>query len=176
MRMTKQKSLAENKTEVIKYLTWFQNYPKSISPYYITIYNFDDFKKTFSLMLYDNKRDVAIGDGLINDGLWRMVKQLPSCITAHRIYDLVVSMEEVDPTLEHSVRGLKVALFKFEYEFAESKYLKFKVDYPDLQAKLVEADNLYEEEVENLNSMRGYTKESKEEKKPHLGLVKEDED
>ena len=88
--MTKQKSLAENRAEVIKYLTWFQNYPKTVSPYYITIYNFDEWKKTFSLMLYDNKHDVATkGDGLINDGLWRLVRQLPSCITAHRIYDLI---------------------------------------------------------------------------------------
>lgn len=174
--MTKQKSLAENKAEVIKYLTWFQNYPKTVSPYYITIYNFDEWKKTFSLMLYDNKHDVATkGDGLINDGLWRLVKQLPSCITAHRIYDLIDAMQEVDPTLEHSVRGLKVALFKFEYEFVEKRYLKFKVDFPKLSSLLSEADKLYDHEIEMMNELQGYTK-PKEKKKPHLGLVKDDED
>ena len=173
------------RAEVMKLLLWYQGLPKEISPCYITIYNFDDFKKTYTLLLYANKLDVQNkGDGLVFDGLWRVITQKPSTITAHRLHDLIDKLEEIDPDLKWTIKGLKKYIFRDEYTLIEEKYMRFKVDYPDLEDLIKEADDIHEEEQKEIQKLRARAlgepveeepKESAKDKASKLWKVDEEE-
>jgi len=147
--------MKSNRSKVSELLVWFQNLPKEVSPCYITIYNFEEFVKTYSLMLYANRIDVQYkGDGLIFDGLWRMITQKPSTITAHRVHDLLDKIEEVDPDFKWTLRGLTSHIFRDEYTLIEEKYMKYKVDFPDLQERIEEAERINQEDTHEVAKLR----------------------
>lgn len=178
--------MKSNRAEVMKLLLWFQGLPKETSPCYITIYNFDEFKKTYTLMLYANKLDVQYkGDGLVFDGLWRLITQKPSTITAHRLYDLIDKLEEIDPDLKWTIRGLKKYIFRDEYALIEEKYMRFKVDFPDLEDRVAEADDIHDDDEKEIHKLRAKAlgepieeepKESAKDKASKLWKVDKEED
>lgn len=155
----------ENREQVINLLVWFQTYQPQPSPTYLTVFNFDDVDKTYTLKLYNSRMDVhRDGDGFVSDGLWRMVTQNPSQVTAHRLYTLIDHIEKHDPDFKWTLKSLKRAIYYEQYTYAKNQYLKFRTDFENMDELCEEGEKINKEEDKQLHDIMRKQWESPEEK------------